>query len=255
MNLLNPYDNTDIVATGTTDASGQVTFTNIPGGPYDVQVTAPGHSTYDNSYTVVPGITNTDEVFIAEQFVTYTWNVVQTTIQDTYQIQLQTTFATDVPAPVVTITAPSTLPTLVPGQSWTFDATITNHGLIAAQGVTLTLPTDPEYTFTALSTDIGVVPADSSVEVPITVTRVAPQSLTVTDGGGSFTAKVVVSSPVSQDSPATVYVDYTNTGTVAIPAPLLSLTASQGSSQEAFLSLSSSLAGLGYDFECRTRWL
>jgi len=44
-----------------------------------------------------------------------------------------------------------------------------------------------------------------------------------------------------------VYVDYSNTGTVAIPAPLLVLTASQGSSQGAFLSLDSSLAGLAYN--------
>jgi RHS repeat-associated protein len=247
VNLLNPYDNTDIVETGTTDASGSVTFTKVPAGPYDLQVQATGHSSYENSFTVVPGITNSDEVFIAEQFVTYTWNVVQTTIQDTYQIQLQTTFATDVPAPVVTITAPSTIPTLVPGQSWSFDATITNHGLIAAQGVTLTMPTDPEYTFTALSTDIGVLPAESSVQVPITVTRVAPQSLSLSDGGTTFTANVVVPNPVNSDTASTVYVDYSNTGTVAIPAPILVLTATQGSSQGAFLSLDSTLAGLAYD--------
>ena len=151
------------------------------------------------------------------------------------------------PAPVVTITAPSSIPTLVPGQSWTFDATITNHGLIAAQGVTLTMPTDPEYTFTALSTDIGVVPAESSIEVPITVTRVAPQSLAISDGGTTFTAKVVVPNPVGQDTASTVYVDYTNTGNVAIPAPLLMLTATQGSSQGGFLSLDSSDAGLAYN--------
>ena len=245
--LLDPYNNSDVVETGTTDASGRVTFTSVPGGPYDLEVTAPGHSTYDNSFTVTPGVTNSDEVFIAEQFVTYTWNVVQTTIQDTYQIQLQTTFQTDVPAPVVTITAPSSIPTLVPGQSWTFDATITNHGLIAAQGVTLTMPTDPEYTFTALSTDIGVVPAESSIEVPITVTRVAPQSLDISTGGTTFTAKVVVPNPVGQGAASTVYVDYTNTGNVAIPAPLLMLTATQGSSQGGFLSLESSDSGLAYD--------
>ena len=175
VNLLNPYDNTQVVETGVTDATGAVTFTNVPAGPYDLQVQASGHSSYNNSYTVVPGITNNDEVFIQRQFVTYTWNVVQTTIQDTYQIQLQTTFQTDVPAPVVTITAPAAIPTLQPGQSATFNVTITNHGLIAAQGVTLDLPTDPEYTFTALSNDIGVVPAESSVVVPITVTRAAPQ--------------------------------------------------------------------------------
>ncbi len=247
VNLLNPYDNTDVVETGTTDASGSVTFTNVPAGPYDLQVTAPGHSSYDNSFTVVPGITNSDEVFIAEQFVTYTWNVVQTTIQDTYQIQLQTTFQTDVPAPVVTITAPSSIPTLVPGQSWTFNVMITNHGLIAAQGVTLTMPTDPEYTFTALSTDIGVVPAESSVTVPITVDARGSAVALHQHGGTTFTASVVVPSPVGQDTASTVYVDYTNTGNVAIPAPLLVLTATQGSSQGGFLSLDSSVSGLAYN--------
>ena len=151
VSLLNPYDNTQVIATGTTDSTGAVTFTNVPGGPYLLQVTASGHSSYNNSYTVVPGINNNDEIFIQRQFVSYTWKVVQTTIQDQYQIQLDTTFVTDVPAPVLTITEPASVPELQPGQSWTFNATITNHGLIAAQGVTLNMPTDPEYTFTALS--------------------------------------------------------------------------------------------------------
>ena len=247
VSLLNPYDNTDVVATGTTDATGNVTFTNVPAGPYDLQVTATGHSSYENSFTVTPGITNSDEVFIEQQFVTYTWNVVQTTIQDTYQIQLQTTFATDVPAPVVTMTTPTSLPTLVPGQSWTFNATITNHGLIAAQGVTLTMPTDPEYSFTALTTDIGVLPAQSSVLVPITVTRIAPTTVSLTQGDANVTATVSVPNPVGQATASTVYVHYKNTGTKAIPAPLLVLTASQGSSSGGFLSLNPALAGLAYN--------
>ncbi len=98
---------------------------------------------------------------------------------------------------MVTITAPSSIPTLAPGQSGTFNVTITNHGLIAAQGVTLDLPTDPEYTFTALTDrHRRALPAESSVVVPITVTRVAPQSLSISDGGTTFTANVVVPSPV-----------------------------------------------------------
>ena len=88
-----------------------------------------------------------------------------------------------------------------PGQSGTFNVTITNHGLIAAQGVTLNLPTDPEYTFTALSTDIGVVPAESSVVVPITVTRAAPQSLSISDDGTTLTTKVVVPNPIGLTPP------------------------------------------------------
>jgi len=40
VNLLDPYDNTHVVETGVTDASGAVTFTNVPAGPYDLQVQA-----------------------------------------------------------------------------------------------------------------------------------------------------------------------------------------------------------------------
>ena len=226
--LLDPYDNTQVIATGVTDATGAVTLTNIPAGPYALQVTAPEHSNYQSSFTVLPGITNDDEVFIARQFVSYTWVVAQTTIQDTYQIQLQTNFQTNVPAPVVTITAPSAIPTLSPGQSGSFNVTITNHGLIAAQNVSLNLPTDPEYTFTALSDQIGVVPAGSSVTVPITVTRSAPQPMS-TDyaGGGVLTTKVEVPNPIGYHTESTLYVDYANTGTAPMPAPLLVLTAAQ----------------------------
>ncbi len=173
VSLLDPYDNAQVIATGVTDATGSITFTSVPAGPYALQVTAPGHASYDNTLTVDPGVTNSEEVFIQRQFVSYTWNVVQTTIQDTYQIQLQTDFQTDVPAPVLTMSQPPSVPVLQPGQSWTFDETITNHGLIAAQDVTLTMPTDPEYTFTALSNDVGTVPAESSVTVPVTVSRPA----------------------------------------------------------------------------------
>jgi RHS repeat-associated protein len=247
VNLVNPYDNTQIVATGVTDAAGAVTLSNVHAGPYVLQVQASGHSTYNNSYTVVPGITNNDEVFIQRQFVSYTWVVQQTTIQDTYQIKLQTTFETNVPAPVVTITAPAAIPTLAPGQSGTFNVTITNHGLIAAQGVTLVLPTDQEYTFTALTTMIGVLPAQSSVVVPVTVTRAAPQPVSNSEGGTTLTTKVEVPNPIESHTASTLYVDYSNTGTVSIPAPLLVLTATQNGNAGAFLSLDPALAGLGYN--------
>src|SRR5262249_4022248 len=152
-------------------ATGVVTFTNVPAGPYVLQVAASGHSTFENAFTVVPGITNNDEVFIPRQFVSFSWVVKQTTIQDNYQVQLQTTFATDVPAPVLTRSGPPTIPTPRPGQSGTFNVPITNHGLVAAQGVTLMMPSDANFPFTALTDDIGILPAKSSVVVHITVTR------------------------------------------------------------------------------------
>jgi len=168
--LLNPYDNSQIIASGTTDSTGQVTLTNVPAGTYTMQVQAAGHASYQSSYSVKPGITNTDEVFLTNQTVTYTWQVVPTEIQDQYSIQLQTTFETDVPAPVVTLSGPAQLPTLQPGQSAQINLTLTNRGLLAADDVTLNLPSDPEYTFRALTNDIETLPALSSVTVPVIVT-------------------------------------------------------------------------------------
>jgi RHS repeat-associated protein len=245
VNLLNPYDNTRVVATGVTDATGAVTFANVPAGPYVLQVQADGHSAYENSYLVKPGIVNNDEVFIQRQFVTYTWDVRQTTIQDTYQIKLETTFVTDVPAPVVTITGPPTIPTLQPGQSGTMNLTVTNHGLIAAQGVTLVMPTDPEYTFTALSPVIGTLPAETSVVVPVTVAREASQPVSTGDGNAVLTTKVEVPDPVGSHVSSTLYVDYSNTGTAPMPAPLLVLSATQNGNPGAWLTLNPALQASG----------
>ena len=167
VSLLDPFDNSQVIATGTTDSTGQVTLTNVPAGPYVLQVQAAGHASYQASYTVVPGITNTDEVFISNQLVTYSWQVTPASVADQYTVQLQTTFQTDVPAPVVTISAPAELPTLQPGQTGQFNLTLTNHGLIAAQGASVTLPTDLEYTFSGLSTAVGNTPADTSVTVTV----------------------------------------------------------------------------------------
>ena len=93
-----------------------------------------------------------------------------------------------------------------------------------------------------------MLPAESSVVVPITVTRAwRPRSLTISDGGTTLSTEVDVPNPIESDTASTVYVDYTNTGTVAMPAPLLVLTATQNGNSGAFLSLDSSLAGLGYN--------
>ena len=93
--------------------------------------------------------------------------------------------------------------------------------------MTLDLPTDPEYTFTTLSTDIGVIPAEGSVIVPITVTRAAPVAVSTSDGGAVLTTKVEVPNPIGANGASTLYVDYSNTGTAPMPAPLLVLTATQ----------------------------
>ena len=173
VDLLDPYDNSKIMATGTTDNGGAVTLNDVPAGPYVLRVRADGHQSYQSSFTIKPGITNNSEVFVAQQLVKYTWTVVPKTIEDTYEIVLQTSFNTEVPVPVVTIDGPSSLPVMQPGQTEQINLTLTNHGLIAANNVMLTLPTDPEYTFTALTTQIGTLPAMSTLTVPVVVHRLS----------------------------------------------------------------------------------
>ena len=138
MELLDPYDTSQVVATGTSDSTGMALLPGVTAGPYLLQVSAPGHQTVQESYTVEPGMTNTAEVFLTNELVTYTWVVVPTEVQDQYTVQLQTTFATDVPAPVVTLSAPQSLPTLEPCQTAQINLTVTNHGLIAAEDMQIT---------------------------------------------------------------------------------------------------------------------
>jgi hypothetical protein len=171
VNLLDPYDNSIVDATGTTDSSGQLLLSNVPAGQYVIRVSASGHDSYETSYSVVPGISNNVEAFLNNDLVTYSWQVTPTNVADQYDIQLQTTFQTDVPAPVLTISAPSALPALEPGQSGQILLTLTNHGLIEADNVSVVLPNDPEYSFTALATSVGIVPAGASVTVPVIVHR------------------------------------------------------------------------------------
>jgi len=74
-----------------------------------------------------------------------------------------------------------------------------------------------------------------------------PDVFQMIDGGeGHLTAQVVVPSAVGYHAPATIYVKYANTGTVAIPAPLFALTAVQNGLQGAFLTLDQSRAGESY---------
>ena len=171
------FDNSIIVAEGVTDADGVITLPNLPEGSYTLEVIAEKHQTYRNTYRILPGILNETTIFIKRELITYQWNVVPTQIEDRYKITLESTFETDVPVPVVTIEAPPRLPELAPGESGQILVTLTNHGLIAAEGVELQLPELAGYRLTALSVELGALPAKSAITVPVTVER-----LTSTDG-------------------------------------------------------------------------
>ena len=83
---------------------------DIPEGYYTLKVQAPHHAGYQNNIFVTKGVVTTEVVFISFQAITYSWEVVPTLIEDEYDIELIVEFETNVPAPVVIMNMPDTLP-------------------------------------------------------------------------------------------------------------------------------------------------
>ena len=74
---------------------------------------------------------------------TVDWEVTETTIQDRYDIVLHATYETHVPAPVVIIEPMSvSLNYMKTGDVLNGEFTMTNYGLVRADGLHLSLPTD-----------------------------------------------------------------------------------------------------------------
>ena len=70
-----------------------------------------------------------------------------------------------------------------------------------------------------------------------------PNAFTMIEGGlPHLTTTVIAPSVIGYHAPSTIYVQYANTGTAAMPAPLLTLTATQNNLQGAFLTLDQSRA-------------
>ena len=166
--LLDVYTG-QVVASDVTDETGIVTFTGIAEGPYNLQVSALKHETVRQTVYVTPGGLVDQEIFLHRQAVSYTWTVVPTEIQDHYTIQLQTTFETEVPMPVVTVDQPFLMPMVLPGYATQFTLTLRNHGLINAEHVQVKAPSDPDFVITPLIDEIPVLAAKSEVTIPCTI--------------------------------------------------------------------------------------
>lgn len=177
--ISNPYDGT-VVAEGIVDADGQFTKDDLFEGLYRVDVSAEKHGTYNAVVQIYPGRTREIAAFLPRQLVTYTWKVVPVQTEDRYAVTLEAVFETHVPAPVITVD-----PMVLDLRNLSFDENgyatvnyaITNHGLVAANGTTIQFGTHPDYEVTPLDGNIGEVPAMTSLEVPVIVRRLNPQTM------------------------------------------------------------------------------
>ena len=163
------YYSHDTIAHGFTGADGTFTLEDLAEGYYTISVQAGSHTGYNGVIFIEAGVTNYQEVFLQYQCVNYSWIVEPTEIQDEYELVLDIVFDVEVPVPVITIDAPSCIPD--PGESFTFNYVITNHGLIDAYNQTLYAPETDHFLFTPLYDYIDTIHAHQSIEIPCVVTR------------------------------------------------------------------------------------
>lgn len=157
---------------GETDAFGELAFPVIPAGTYLVRASALDHDDVFRRIEVLPGITSTEEIFLTNRLVTVEWEVREISIEDRYEILLEATFETDVPAAVVVLEpAGVQLPDLKAGETFLGELRVTNHGLIRADGLIANLPQSDEFLrFDFLATLPEVLAAGESLVIPYRIT-------------------------------------------------------------------------------------
>ncbi|MXP05431.1 MULTISPECIES: CARDB domain-containing protein [unclassified Apibacter] len=164
-----------IVAQGITDSTGIFSAENLPEGWYSVLVSANKHDSYQNNFEIEPGKTNRKSVFLSYQAVSYEWNVKPTEIEDQYEMNLDVTFETNVPKPVLVVDIDQSIIKLETGQSMMSYVTVTNHGLINALDAKISISQINGYKLTPLIDRLDVIQAKSSVIIPVLIEKI-PES-------------------------------------------------------------------------------
>ena len=172
------------------DGYGEADFRNagsmeLPAGNYKYRVTVDGHDSLIGRLAIRPGISVNETALLLNRFVTVQWEVVPITIEDRYEIVLEATFETFVPAPVVTVNPPVlNLPALAAGDVYYGEFAITNHGLIRADNFSFGVPPSDAYnTYELLDTVPTSINARQTIIVPYKVT--CRQSFPTAGGTGA----------------------------------------------------------------------
>ena len=172
--LRNPSTNAYITE-GKTGTNG--TFSTIlPEGYYKLEVTEGNHDSYSGIIEIAPETTTEKTVNLSLQGIKVEWDVTETEVEDQYEITTEVTYETNVPIPVVELIIPKKVDAdlLQDGESLIFEATLVNHGLIAAKDACLLLPEGfTHLTFEPLVEYTGLTIAPKqSITIPVKVTRV-----------------------------------------------------------------------------------
>ena len=137
-----------VVAQGKTGVDG-IYNVELPEGYYSITVTEGHHSSVTGNVLVDPGTTNYQEIFLSYTAITYSWDVVETEVEDEYKIETVAKYETNVPKPVVVVNLPSERP----ADGSVIAILVTNKGLINAQNVVMNLDCTDGYELELLNPD------------------------------------------------------------------------------------------------------
>ncbi|MEM7789974.1 MAG: LamG-like jellyroll fold domain-containing protein [Verrucomicrobiota bacterium] len=138
-------------------------------GRYQIKITAPKHEPYYGTILIRPGITHFEQIPLNYGAVSVEWEVREITIEDRYEVNIETTFETTVPAPILLITpAAIELPAMCPGDVYEVELLVENKGILAAQDFKNPTPESDAFLRVEPITnlpDTFDVPAQDSVRV------------------------------------------------------------------------------------------
>lgn len=165
-----------------TDAQGEAYVQDLPAGRYKYRVRATNHQETGGRLQVKPGVTLNQPLFLDYNLIQVEWSVKEITIQDRYEITLNATYETDVPAAVVVHTPRSVnLPKMNAGDVFYGEINIQNFGLVRADNLKIKLPPDDVfYKFEFLVNLPSALEAKQKITVPYRIT-----SLKVLDDQGA----------------------------------------------------------------------
>ena len=166
-----------------TDAEGLVTVDNLQEGHWSWQVNAPGHSSTVGTVEIVPDQTVQVTTRLSKSLVTVTFRVEPVPYTDRYEIKIEQTFETHVPAPVLVLTPVSVqYDNVVPGFEANFVVTGKNQGLIEMTDVEIHPAAVGGARLIPLITYFPILRPQETIEIPY---RAVYLGETGEEGGGS----------------------------------------------------------------------
>ena len=149
-----------------TDANGYAVFEDLQEGRWSWKVFAPSHQGKAGTVRVEPDRTEGVDVRLGKSLVSVEFSVVPVPFTDRYEIKLEQTFETRVPAPVMVMDPPRY--EFETSEPFELDVVfeLTNHGLISVFDVEIEGSSDPYLRMTPLIEYLPELGAQETVEIP-----------------------------------------------------------------------------------------